>query len=87
MQALSLVCSVSGSIYDAQFQDAIHKHFLPSIFDVPSDFVTTEFHIRLSHSVKRAGIGVQNPVDAAPYSADMSELTCALLGDIIIDGG
>ena len=42
----------------APIEDTIHKHFIPALFDVPSNFVTSKFCICLSHSVKQAGIGL-----------------------------
>ena len=71
----------------APIEDTIHKHFIPALFDVPSNFVTSKFCICLSHSVKQAGIGLQNPVDGAPYRFDTSKAACKLLVNKIIEGG
>ena len=59
--------------------DTIRRHFIPSLFDVPPDFITGNFCIRFSHSVKRAGIREKNPVDSTPYNVNMLKAVCALI--------
>ena len=40
----------------APIEDTIHRRFIPALLNVPPDFITGEFCIHLSHSVKRSGI-------------------------------
>ena len=75
-------CTISGPI-----KDAICKRFLPVLFDVPPDFITDEFFIRLTHSVKRSEIGVQNPVDTTPHNFKTLKAGCTFLVNKLIDGG
>ena len=73
--------------YLAPLKDAIRQHFLPALFDVPPDAMTAEWRAHLAKSVKGAGIGVRNPVDAAPHSFETSKLATSYLVSHLIEGG
>ena len=49
--------------FQAPIADTVDRCFLPALFDVPPDSITGDFCICLSHSIKWAGIEVQNSVD------------------------
>ena len=49
--------------------------------------MTAEWRARLANSVKGAGIGVRNPVDAAPHSFETSKLATSYLVSHLIEGG
>jgi len=70
----------------APIERAIRNEFLPALFDIGSEDIDAQLREVLSHSVKKGGLGVRNPVDLAPYSFDTSKkATIELLKSMLDD--
>jgi len=72
-----------GQYFDP-IEAAICDDFLPALFGI--DHIDAEFRALLSHSVTTAGIGIRNPVEAAPAAFTASKIACELLVQAMVDG-
>ena len=84
-QYVSRVTSDIASLF-APLEEVIRTELLPTLLDVGRDDIDDEFRELLSHSVKKGGAGIRNPVDSAGRDHKTSMRACVDLTESLVNG-
>ena len=58
---------MSSVTYFEPVERALRQEFLPALMGMPKEDISRRFRELLSQSVKKGGLGIQNPVDSAEH--------------------
>ncbi|KAL7524586.1 hypothetical protein ACHAXR_000637, partial [Thalassiosira sp. AJA248-18] len=69
----------------APLERTIRNDLIPALLEIPRCEVTAGFRTLLSHSVKKGGLAIRNPVDTASYVHEASMSATSHLTDSLVD--
>ena len=83
-QYLQRVVADTGSFF-APLETAIRRKFIPALLGIGSWEIDGDYRELLTHSVKKGGLALRNPVDTACYVHDASKQATIHLTESLVD--